>query len=568
MPTDQTTDVIIVGAGPSGLFAALLLHQCGVKIRILDKNDQQAHESRAFALQARSLELFLNLGIVDEFLKRGLIAPGIQLYVNGHKAAQINVTDIGKTDSPYSFVLMLPQSEIEKVFITLLEQRGIKIERNMDVTTFTQNDKGVTLTVANQSQQLTASYLLGADGAHSIVRNVLGLTFEGEAYAQNFMLADCTIDWSLDYAFLKVFLRKNFLGIYFPIKGEEYGRAVAIKPSTEVNSAASNVATTAEPLALPEFATAFDEATGVPIKLSNPVWVTRYRIHHRGVNKYRVARAFVAGDAAHIHSPMGGQGMNTGLQDVANLAWKLALQVKNNQSSDLLDTYNDERWPIGKKLLRFTDAMFGRISSQNKFTAMLRNIIMPLILKIVSNNARCRKNAFWFVSELGIRYHTNPFLLDKVSKQARDFLKALSAGHRAPNGLYKRNQDVFGLLRGYQFHVLALVKKALTKVEIATISSELATLPANLGLPLSVHFIAHSTTGENKDIIQAECNQVFENYGLTDANPQGLFLVRPDGYIAYRSDELNIENLKKFCEMFSGTRTVKKSEVNVAMHTT
>ena len=556
MQADQQPEVIIVGAGPTGLFAALLLNNCGVKLRILDKNEQQAHESRAFALQARSLEMMLNLGIVDEFLSRGLITPGVQMFVNGHQRAQVNLTDIGKNNSPYSFILMLPQSEIEKIFIALLEKRGIHIERDMNVTGFTQNVSGVTVTVTNkenQSQQIYTQYLLGADGAHSIVRDVLGLTFKGAAYAQNFMLADCTIDWSLEYAYLKIFLRKNYLGVYFPVKGEDYGRAVAIKPSTETDTAASNVATTAEPLALPELATAFKEAAGIPVKLSNPVWVTRYRIHHRGVNKYREGRVFVAGDAAHIHSPVGGQGMNTGLQDVANLVWKLAIQVKNNSSNALLDTYNSERWPVGEKLLTFTDAAFGKISSQNRFACILRNFMMPLILKTISKSSRLREKAFRFISELGIYYQNNAFLKDNIRKT--NYVKATTPGHRAPNGLYKRNADLFSLLKNYQFHVLALSRKALTKIEIAQIRADLNTLPVNPGLPLAVHFISHSTTGENKDIIQAETNQVFDSYSLSDENPFGLFLVRPDGYIAYRADNFDIKKLKSFCDNFSGIAT-------------
>jgi 2-polyprenyl-6-methoxyphenol hydroxylase-like FAD-dependent oxidoreductase len=551
-------EVIIAGAGPTGLMAALLLQKCGVSLRIFDKGEQQAHESRAFALQARSLELMLGLGIVDEFIHAGLISPGLKLYVNSSLAATMPIDDIGDTDSPYSFILMLPQSHIEKILIDNLSKRGITIERNSELTGITQSDAGVTVTINQQGQakQFEASYVIGADGAHSKVRDVLGLSFEGSAYPQNFMLADCKISWPLEYSYIKLFMRKNFLGVYFPIKGTEYGRVISIVPDTgeEQDSAAAKLATTAEPLSLPEVEKAFQDATGSDVKLTDPIWVSRYRIHHRSVNKYREGRVFVAGDAAHIHSPAGGQGMNTGLQDAANLAWKIALSVKGHGSNELLDSYNTERWPVGQKLLHFTDRLFSSISSESTVTSTLRNIGVPLIMKVVTHVAACRKRVFSFISELGIRYHANPFVQDNLIKQAGGFSKKLSAGHRAPNAVYKRNHDVFGLINNYEFNVLALAKKGLTETESNDIAAQLAALPKNLGLPLQSHFIAHSLIGETDKFIQAEDNQIFENYGLSNANPCGLFLIRPDGYIAYRSDQLNISSLANFCELFSGKK--------------
>jgi 2-polyprenyl-6-methoxyphenol hydroxylase-like FAD-dependent oxidoreductase len=555
---DTDVDVIIAGAGPTGLMAALLLQKCGVSLRIFDKGEQQAHESRAFALQARSLELLLGLGIADEFIHAGLISPGLKLYVNSNLAATMPIDDIGDTDSPYSFILMLPQSHIEKILIETLAKRGITIERNSELTGITQSDTAVTVTINQQGQarQFEAKYVIGADGAHSKVRDVLGLSFEGSAYPQNFMLADCKISWPLEFSYIKLFMRKNFLGVYFPIKGTEYGRVISIVPDTgnEQDSAAAKQATTAEPLSLPEVEKAFQDATGLDVKLSDPIWVSRYRIHHRSVNKYREGRVFVAGDAAHIHSPAGGQGMNTGLQDAANLAWKVALSVKGHGSNELLDSYNAERWPVGQKLLHFTDRLFSSMSSESTVTSTLRNICVPLMMKAVTHLKACRQRVFNFISELGIRYHTNPFVQDNLAKHAGGFSKKLSAGHRAPNAIYKRNHDVFGLINNYEFNVLALAKKGLTEQESNEIATQLAALPRSLGLPLRTHFIAHSLIGETDKFIQAEDNQIFENYGLSNANPFGLFLIRPDGYIAYRADQLSIASLANFCELFSGKK--------------
>ena len=554
----QTPGVIIVGAGPTGLMAALLLHKCGIPFRIFDKGEQQAHESRAFALQARSLELIQSLGLVDEFIKQGMISPGLKLYVNSHLAATMPIDDIGAEDSPYAFVMMLPQSHIEKIFIDELTQRDIFIERNSEVTGFNQYADGVSVSVnqAGKVINVDAKYLIGADGAHSIVRSTLGLTFAGASYPQNFMLADCTISWPLEYSYIKLFLRKTYLGVYFPIKGTAYGRIIAITPDTgdEHDSAAAQIATTAEPLALPEVEQAFLDATGLDVKLTDPIWVARYRIHHRCVNKYSEGRVFVAGDAAHIHSPAGGQGMNTGLQDAANLIWKLAVTLKNNASAELLATYNEERWPVGQKLLHFTDRLFSSMTSQGKVTSFLRNLIMPLFMKMASHVTPCRKKIFSFLSQLGIRYHTNAFVHDNLKHGAGSMPARLSAGHRAPNAIYKRNHDIFGLINNYEFNVLALAKQGLSEKQIDDIAAQLATLPKVLGLPLHTHFIAHSLVGENNKIIQAENNEVFVNYGLSNSTPFGLFLVRPDGYIAYRLNELNIASLARFCELFSAKK--------------
>jgi 2-polyprenyl-6-methoxyphenol hydroxylase-like FAD-dependent oxidoreductase len=554
----QTPDVIIVGAGPTGLMAALLLHKCGIPFRIFDKGEQQAHESRAFALQARSLELIQSLGLIDEFIRQGLISPGLKLYANGHLAATMPVDDIGAEDSPYAFVMMLPQSHIEKIFIEALSKLGITIERNSEVTGFNQQPDGVSASV-NQSGKVivvNTKYLIGADGAHSIVRSVLGLTFAGASYPQNFMLADCTISWPLEYSYIKLFIRKTYLGVYFPIKGTAYGRIIAITPETgsENDSAAAQVATTAEPLALPEVEKAFLDATNLDVKLTDPIWVARYRIHHRCVNKYSEGRVFVAGDAAHIHSPAGGQGMNTGLQDAANLVWKLAVTLKNNGTDELLATYNTERWPVGQKLLNFTDKLFSSMTSQGEFKSFLRNLIMPLFMKMASHLTPCRKKIFSFLSQLGIRYHASAFVRDDLKSSAGSMSSRLSAGHRAPNAIYKRNHDIFGLINNYEFNVLAMAKQGLTENQIDDIAAELATLPTTLGLPLHTHFIAHSLVGENDKIIQAENNDVFVRYGLSNSTPFGLFLVRPDGYIAYRSNELNIASLARFCELFSAKK--------------
>jgi 2-polyprenyl-6-methoxyphenol hydroxylase-like FAD-dependent oxidoreductase len=532
------TDVIVVGAGPTGLMAAALLARCGVSLRILSKEEGPTQESRAFGVQARSLELFLNMGMVDSFLERGMLATGSQIYVDGKQAAELNFDDIGRTDTPYSFVMMLPQREIEAILVDDLGRLGIEVEYGLQATDLVQDEHGVTVRAERSGQDpqdLRAAYLIGADGAHSLVRQKLGLTFEGAACPQGFLLADCKIDWPLDYSHLKLFLRGTHMAIYFPLLGQNAGRIIALSPGPV--SQAEGV----QPTTLDEVQSALREATGQSVTLSDPVWMSRYNIHHRGVDQYLVGRVFVAGDAAHIHSPAGGQGMNTGLQDAANLAWKLALVIRGKAPQHLLETYHSERWPVGQKVLHFTDRLFSILSSQKGWLAGIRNRLLPRFAGTVSRTGALRSKAFHFISQLGIRYRVPVFLHDDGP-----FKAVLNAGDRAPNASIARGLDVFALIQGYQFHLLAISRRPLGEEEIARLTQELAQLPRPSGIALRTHLIGHSLIGRDPRLHRCESSQVFQAFGMDDEIQQALFLIRPDGHICYRSLQLNMSGLKRF----------------------
>ena len=544
------TDVIVVGAGPTGLMAATLLRCCGVRVRIFDKVAQAAQESRAFGIQAKTMELMLKLGLAEEFLKRGLTATGGQIFTDGAQVAQLDFDNIGREDTPFAMLFLLPQYDTEAILGDDLRSHGVEVERPVEVLGFAQTETGVTVQVrdaAGQESAVTAAYLIGADGAHSMVRKGLGLTFEGEAYPQSFMLADCRIAWPLDYNHFRIFLRGLHLAVFLPLRGRNFGRFIAIKADGAPLSAATAEASGADPLRLEEVQHAVREATGMEVTLSDPVWMTRYRIHHRGVKEYRRGRVFVAGDAAHIHSPAGGQGMNTGLQDAANLAWKLALALRGKGGEALLESYHAERWPVGQRVLQYTDRIFTMMSSQTGWVASVRNALVPLITGTLSKSGRLRAKAFSFISQLGIRYPAGYGLRDVVSEHApAAWREGLTPGHRAPNGLAGRHLDVFDLTAGYGFHVLAFSRRALGAEEIAALSQGLRELPAPAGFALGTSLVANSLLGRDKRLIRAESSQAFDRYGITHESPEGLFLIRPDGYIAFRSDRLKFEPLAAF----------------------
>jgi hypothetical protein len=391
------------------------------------------------------------------------------------------------------------------------------------------------------------------------VRKTLGLAFQGAPYPQGFLLADCKIDWPLDYEHMKIFIRGRRFAVYLPLKGKDICRVIAIQTSETLPSAGTREAeaTSAEPVSLDEVQTALRDAYGRDVTLSDAVWTTRYRLHHRGVDRYRAGRAFVGGDAAHIHSPAGGQGMNTGLQDAANLAWKLALVLKGAATDALLDTYHTERWPVGQKVLNYTDKLFSTMTAQSGWVAGIRNMLLPIFGAVISSSGTVRSRAFHFLSQLGIRYHESAFVGDgSTSDSASAWREGPVPGRRAPNGLIARNRDVFSLIQGYRFHILALSRQALSQAEIESLCAGLSQLPRSIGIPVETHIIAHSLRGRDARIIQAESNQVFEAYGLSHQTLQAFYFIRPDGYVAYRTNRLDISGLQAFiAKLAPGSRT-------------
>ncbi|MBX3439376.1 MAG: FAD-dependent monooxygenase, partial [Planctomycetaceae bacterium] len=356
--------VLIVGAGPVGLTMAVELTRYGVPVRIIDKTASRTDKSKALAVWSRTLELLERSRCADAFVAAGLKASAVNIFSGSEAVATVSFGDL---DTPYSFALMLPQSETERLLEQQLESLGNRVERRVELTGFNEGGATVlgTLRHADGSEEsVEAEWLIGCDGAHSSVRHLLGLEFLGDTLPSEFILADVhATGLTAPDDTLAAFWHHEGAVIFFPIAPGRY-RVIA-----DVGHEPRHDPTLAEVQSI------LDRRGPGGVTLSDPIWLAGFGINERMVKQYRHGRVFLAGDAAHIHSPAGGQGMNTGMQDAFNLAWKLALVVEGVAPPDLLDSYSAERSPIAKHVLSQTGRLTRVATAQNEIVQTVRNFI-------------------------------------------------------------------------------------------------------------------------------------------------------------------------------------------------
>lgn len=513
-------EVLVVGAGPTGLMAAVLLKRAGVHVRIVEQRAEATRESRAFAVQARTLELMQALGLANEFVSQGVRANSVNIHVKGRFRGGLNFTRARATDTPFPFILMIPQSRTEAILAKELERLNVAIERGVTVASLDQDAEGVTVTTES-GESIRCAYIIGADGSRSIVRQAGGLGWHGELLPQRFLLADCKVDWPLDHDNFRVFLNGQRIGLFLPLDGERLSRVMATDLS---GSFGDENGSKPAPLDLAEMQEGLQAALALPVTLSDPAWVTRYRAHHRFTDRYRAGRIFVAGDAAHIHSPAGGQGMNTGLQDAANLAWKLAA-ILNGGDPALLDSYDAERRPVGEAVVKSTGKLFAAAAGQSGTKAAVRDRAVSLILPIISRLPPFQRKAFFNASQRAVAYPRGAFVGgDAYSGSA-------APGKRAPDAPLADGGTVFARIGEYRFHTMVVSRRTLTQAEAD-----------RLGAHGDVALIAGT---------QPESGVVFDRYGV-HADHAVTLLIRPDGYVAWRKDGVALDECAAFLRQIAG----------------
>ncbi len=362
-----TNDVIVVGAGPTGLMLACELALAGVSCRVLDRRNGQSNMTRAFAVHARTLELLDARGLADELVPRGVpvreVAP-----------APGAVLDLREFDTPYQMILIAPQSATEHLLEARARRLGVQIEYGAEVVGLRQDADGVFVDVDRLGTVTTerSGYVVGCDGAHSVVRRLVGLDFVGEKYPTHILLADVQLPNPPEEA---MFARNSNEGVVLCVPfGDTWYRVIVWDRLREQ-------APLDEPVTSAEIRSAFDRIAGTDFGMGEPRWSSRFLSEHRQTRHYRVGRVLIAGDAAHVHSPLGGQGMNTGIGDAMNLGWKLAGAVHGWAPSWLLDSYEGERHPVGAQVLLMTDVFNKMMVGQSAFIRAAARQVVKVVLR-------------------------------------------------------------------------------------------------------------------------------------------------------------------------------------------
>jgi 3-(3-hydroxy-phenyl)propionate hydroxylase len=409
-PGSFDTDVVIIGAGPAGLTAALTLQRYGINFRIVDRNPGPVQHSNALGVAVRTLEVLEMLGLKQQFSKAGYPVDHGQFRTFGKFLGRLSFNSV---DSPYRGMHAIPQNVTEKLLNDALLERGGKILRNCEATAVVQDDAGVTVTArpANVAPEIIrARYLIGCEGSNSITRQALGIDFVGERYESwVFLQTDAVLQWTYPVGDMYAFLHENMAFLAFPY--DLTGRARIICAVPDTNPDDRSLPTLAE---MQEHAR---RAADPIATLSDPTWFSRFRTQHRIAKTYRDGRCFLAGDAAHVHPPIGGQGMNTGMQDAFNLGWKLALVLRGLGPESMLDTYNSERRPVAEELIHGVDRAFHAIFGQNE----LWHATMRTVGPIAANLGVVQRRISNTLAEVNITYPPSVLVAGKdAGRRAAD----------------------------------------------------------------------------------------------------------------------------------------------------
>ncbi len=479
------TDVLIAGAGPTGLVLALWLTRLGIKVRIIDKTEAPGTTSRALAVQARTLELYRQLDLTDEILDQGHRVPGVNLWVRGRRQARVSFADFAGDITPYG-PLIFPQDQHERLLIGRLEKMGVTVERKTELISYRQDSDRVVAELrgpSGQAESCDARYLAGCDGASSTVRHAMGASFPGGTYEHVFYVADIEASGPAMDGELHVDLDEaDFLAV-FPMKGR--GRARLVGTVRDEHEHAHDL----------QFTNVSDRAIrNMKLTIDTVNWFSTYRVHHRVTDRFRDRLVFLLGDAAHIHSPAGGQGMNTGIGDAINLAWKLHAVITGKATDKLLDTYEVERMPFARKLVATTDRAFTIATAEGPVADFIRTRIAPMVAPALFSFAAVREYIFRAVSQATIEYHGSPL--------SHGAAGSVRGGDRLPWAPVP-GADNFDSLSGphWQVHVYG------------TATRDVSAWCATRGIPLHQYawHEKHAAAGFAKD---------------------ALYLIRPDAYVA------------------------------------
>jgi 2-polyprenyl-6-methoxyphenol hydroxylase-like FAD-dependent oxidoreductase len=525
--TRTSPDVLVVGAGPTGLTLAGQLRACGAAVRIVDRMADRVHESRALAVQPRTLEVLGGLDLADALVARGNPAVQLHLHARG-RTTEVPLFDIGVDDTAFPYLLFVSQATTEAVLHDHLARQGVSVERRVELTDLDQRADHVRCALVHHGgggdrrvEQVEAGYVVGCDGAGSTVRARAGIDFVGAAYPQTFVLADLDAD-GLEPGAAHAFLADAGMLFFFPLTEPATWRLLGwpLHP----------VAAASRPPSRVDLQALVDAYSSTPPVLHDPVWATYFRLQHRRAASLRSGRAFLAGDAAHVHSPAGGQGMNTGIQDAWNLGWKLSLVTGGIAAPTLLDTYEAERLPVARDVLRLTDRAFTVATSTRRAHRFARTRVAPWLARLAALVPPARAAGFRSVAELAIDYRASAAVSDARPGPRR---RPPRAGDRLPDAPVRLDGAVTTLgrvLAAPRHHLLcAGPPRAWAGGPLEAVAARYAGIVGTWRLSRRAEpGVLHDADGG-----------AHRRLGLGTRERPGQILVRPDGHIAYRADGID-----------------------------
>src|SRR5690348_9078799 len=500
MTSTPRAPILIVGAGPTGLARALWLTKIGVRVRIIDKAAEPGTTSRALAVQARTLELYRQLDLADAVIARGLRAEVMNMWVHGERKARVPLGAIGAGMTPYPYLEVFPQDDHERLLIERLAALGVSVDRQTELLAFSDDGARIEARIQtpNGEEVSDYGYIVGCDGARSTVRTQIGVDFPGGTYRQMFYVADIQGSGLAVNGELNVALDRADFILVFPMTGEGRVRLVGV--------VGDGTADDEETLTFDDVSPTAIEALQIHVDKVN--WFSTYRVHHRVADHFRKGRAFLAGDAGHIHSPAGGQGMNTGIGDAINLAWKLAAVLREQADDPLLDSYEAERIGFARRLVHTTDRIFTFATAEGPIADFIRTRVAPFVFPIATQIGAVTEFMFRTVSQTMLNYRGGPLSEGKAG--------AVQGGDRLPwvsvDGV--DNYDSLSAI-AWQAHVYGA---------------------ANDGL---VHWCASRGIA----LHAFEWDTPYENAGFAR---DAVYLLRPDTYVAVAEPSGNAEALDAF----------------------
>ena len=507
-------DVLVVGAGPVGLTTALQAHDNGATVRVVERRTEEFRPSRALIIHPRTLECLRPLGVTDELLERGDIAPAAELHL-GRRRVSVRLSGLELPDTAFPHLTLVRQADVETVLARALSRRGVTIERGAELVNLTLDPDDpvrATLRSASGTVERTCRFVAGCDGAASTVRSLAGIGWRGAAYRQEVVLADVELSGDLTPGVVHVAAGRDGLLFVFSLGEGTTWRVLATRPTQ--GDAEVDTGLPGAPVPVTDVQRLLD-GSGLPAVVERLRWSAQLRLQHRLAASYRYRNLFLAGDAAHTHSPAGGQGMNTGIQDAVNLGWKLAFAGGNGRHTELLDSYDLERRPVARQVLAMTHLIFYAEASTDLLPTFLRGTLAPLAapaVPLVLGRRRLVAEAVRTLSQLRVSYRGSVLSRDTTLLPGR----GLHAGDRLPDATVVCDG------RTVRLHELTATPG------VHLLLSRDAELYDGAGPRVHVH-------------------------RLTNRPGTGVIAVRPDGHVGYRSDRSDPPQLNQWLNLIGGS---------------